>query len=88
MLTGPSLSVKHKEQSLNCAKDHSHLRTRWRDVIFSDEKRFNLDGPDGFGHYWHDLRKELQYFSKRQQGGGSVTIWGAIVYNGVSNIAV
>ena len=57
-------------------------------MIFSDERKFNLDGPDGFAHYWYDLRKEPQYFSKRQQGRGSVTIWVAIAHNGVSNIAV
>ena len=31
---------------------------------------------------------EPQYFPQRQQGGGSVTIWAASVYNGVLNIAV
>ena len=78
MLTGPCLTPKHKEERVKWAKDYSHWRTRWRRVIFSDEKKFNLDGPDGFAHYWHDLRKKPLYFSKRQQGGGSVTIWAAI----------
>lgn len=47
-------------------------------MIFSDEKKFNLDGPDGFNCYWRDLRKEPRYFSKRNFGGGSVMVWGAI----------
>lgn len=44
-------------------------------IIWSDEKMFNLDGPDGSRHYWHDLRKEKQYFSKRNFGGGNVMTW-------------
>ena len=50
----------------------------WTKVWFSDEKRFNLDGPDGFAYYWHDLRFDKRIFSKRQAGGGSVMIWAAI----------
>jgi transposase len=46
-------------------------------VIFSDEKKFNLDGPDGLNSYWRDLRKEPRYFSRRNYGGGSVMVWGA-----------
>lgn len=46
-------------------------------MIWSDEKKFNLDGPDGSKHYWHDLRKEKMYFSRRNFGGGNVMVWAA-----------
>ena len=62
MLTGLNLTLKHKEQQVTWAKDYSYWRTRWQYIVFSDEKKFNLDGPDGFAHYWHDLRKEPEYF--------------------------
>lgn len=55
-------------------------------VIFSDEKKWNLDGPDGFDGYWRDLHKEPQYFSKRNFGGGSLMVWGAISYKGTLEI--
>lgn len=45
--------------------------------MFSDEKKFKLDGPDGYNSYWHDLRKDKKYFSKRNFGGGSCMVWGA-----------
>ena len=45
-----------------------------------------MDGPDRFTYYWHDLRKENKYFSKRQNGGGSVMVFAAIGFNGKTNI--
>jgi transposase len=56
-------------------------------VIFSDEKKFNLDGPDGFNGYWHDLRKEKLYFSKRNFGGGSLMVWGGFTSFGTLELA-
>lgn len=53
-----------------------------------DEKKFNLDGPDGLAHYWHDLRKEERIFSAKQSGGESVMIWGAMSFYGLSHIRV
>uniref|UniRef100_A0A8R1E2B9 DDE_3 domain-containing protein n=1 Tax=Caenorhabditis japonica TaxID=281687 RepID=A0A8R1E2B9_CAEJA len=47
-------------------------------IIFSDEKKFNLEGPVGYKHYWHDLRKDRLVFSTRNFGGGSLMVWGAL----------
>ena len=46
-------------------------------VIFSDENKWNLDGPDGYNYYWRDLRKSPIHFSKRNFKGGSLMVWGA-----------
>lgn len=78
----PKLSPENITARKQFADNHIHWTHEWRKLIFSDEKKFNLDGPDGFAYYWHDLRTEERVFSKRQSGGGSVMVWGAIGYLG------
>jgi len=83
----PKLNDSHKAKRLEFAKDHMTWKTEWYEVAWTDEKKFNLDGPDGFSYYWHDLRKEPLIFSKRQQGGGGVMIWASFAYNFKSEIS-
>lgn len=56
-------------------------------VIFSDEKKFNLDGPYGFQYYWRDLRKNPVHFSRRNFGGGSLMVWGGFSLVGTLPLA-
>ncbi|GBN73342.1 hypothetical protein AVEN_246287-1 [Araneus ventricosus] len=53
--------------------------------LFSNDKKWNFDGPDGNIKYWHDLRKEPRSFSSRQSGGGYVMLWAAFGFNGQMN---
>ncbi|ETN75325.1 hypothetical protein NECAME_12464 [Necator americanus] len=45
------------------------------DVIFTDEKKFNLDGPVGYLDYRRDMHKAPLTFSYRNSGGGSLMKW-------------
>ncbi len=83
----PWMTQAHKKARDDWAMKQVSTARDWTSVIFSDEKKFNLDGPDGIQYYWRDLRKEPQYFKKRQSGGGSVMVWGAFGGQGKTSIA-
>lgn len=73
---------------MDFAINHVTWTVGWKRVIFSDEKKWNLDGPDGCHYYWHDLRTEPHYFKKRGHGGGSVMTWAAFGVNGKTELKV
>ena len=57
------------------AEKRVYTNKKWRRVVFIDEKKFNLDGPDGLHYYYRDLRKEQQLPSRRSMGNGGTMIW-------------
>ncbi|KAF0710610.1 hypothetical protein As57867_005489, partial [Aphanomyces stellatus] len=83
----PCLKTAHKKARLDYATKNLREGTNWTEIIWSDEKKFNLDGPDGFKYYWHDLRKEKDTFFTRATGGASVMVWGAFSSAGLSELA-
>ncbi|KAI8123499.1 Transposable element Tc3 transposase [Lucilia cuprina] len=82
----PMLKNHHKENRLKFARKYMKWGDEWKRVIFSDEKKFNLDGPDSYSCYWHDLRSNDVRMSKRNFGGGSVMVWAAFSAAGKSKI--
>jgi transposase len=87
----PRLLSIHKKNRFRFARAHKNHDFRyWKTVIFSDETKFNLYGPDGNKRVWripnytlnsHHVREVVKY------GGGGVMIWGSICYNGVGEIS-
>jgi len=49
-------------------------------VVFSDDKKFNLDIPDGYNYYFHDIRKEEGFLSHYHTCADGVMVWGAISF--------
>jgi len=82
----PLLKKVHLACRMHFAKKYMAWTDEWEKVVFSDEKKFNLDGPDGCQFYWHDLRKEPEKMLSRNFGGGSVMVWGAFSFFGKSPI--
>lgn len=74
----PVLNKTHIVNRLDFARQHMHWTKEWKYILFSDEKRFCLDGPDAYSYYYHNLNMPELNQMKRQQGGGGVMIWGVI----------
>ena len=88
MQRAPPLSSIHRQRRLDFAERHSRRgNAHWRRLVFIDEKRLSLDGPDGHASYWADLHVRRRWFSTHQNGGGSIMIWAAISYRGKSELA-
>jgi transposase len=85
---GPTSTVQSKRARLDWGNDHCNMVDAWKLVIFSDEKKFNLDGPDGLQMYWHDHRKGKLRFAKRHSGGGGVMFWGGIGAHGLTPLVL
>lgn len=73
------LTKKHKAKRVEVAKAWIAKSHPWIKVIFTDEKRFNLDGPDSW-RSWEREDRPLER-NKRQQGGGNVQVWGMVLPN-------
>lgn len=75
-----TLTRKHKEARLESAKRWITNHVDFKKVIFTDEKRFKFDGPDGWCTW--SRKGEPVILNKRQMGGGGVMVWGMVFPNG------
>ncbi|POM59917.1 putative retroelement [Phytophthora palmivora] len=79
-----AFTAKHKSHRLDWAKIMVITPQKEREkIIFSDE-----DGPNGMRNYWYDVRRPVRTTVRRQNGGGSVMIWGAFSAKGKSKLAL
>ena len=49
--------MKPKLARFEFANKYVLLGTKWKDLVFSNEKNNNFDGPNGFKMYWHHIKK-------------------------------
>ena len=66
----PRLTMEHKEKRLEYSRQYQTISAKeWRKVVFSDEKKSNLDGPDDFQKYWYAKKFPEENHSTRPSGG-------------------
>ena len=69
--------------NINCQKRLAwatkYLKTNFQNVLWTDEARATLDGPDGWAKGWLLKGNSPRLRFRRQQGGGGVMIWAGII---------
>lgn len=75
------LSKKHKQNRIDIISKWISDNHCWEKTIFSDEKRFSMDGPDDFRTYVKKSQKRIR--QKRQCKGGGIMVWMMVLPNGL-----
>ena len=75
----PPLKDIHKKKRLEWVQKYMKLPFEY--VLFTDECRASLDGPDDWRRGWFSAAHGRPHLLRRQQGGGSVMFWAGIVGN-------
>jgi transposase len=76
-----SLTAAHRQKRLEWAR--ANLKTDFSSVLFTDETRATLDGPDGWARGWKPKTGWTADRRRRQQGGGGVMLWAGIINSSV-----
>ena len=75
------ISKKNQEKRLTFARDHATWIDEWMSVVFSDEKKWNLTGPDGLKRVWMNRRRNIN-IAEISKSNKSIMVWGAISASG------
>ena len=78
------LSKFHKECRIKLATQWIETNHPWQRTVFSNEKRFSLDGSDNLGTWTKSEHDDIRI--KRQMGGGGLMVWGMLLPNGILHL--
>ena len=71
---------KHKNDRKEICQKWLIAGTSSKNIVFTDETRYNLDGPDNDMSWQQTTCRRKQ--PRRQQGGGGIMIWGMLLPSG------
>jgi len=74
------LTKAHKQRRIELSERWIAECHDWTRTIFTDEKKFNFDGPDSWSSWMESRHRIIR--NKRQCGGGSVMAWAALISDG------
>lgn len=75
--TRPPLNKIHKLKRQDWAK--KYLKTDFSKVLWTDEMKVTLDGPNGWARGWISNGHRAPLWVRCQQGEGGVLVWAAII---------
>lgn len=82
----PHITQRIAMKRITFAKEHLPKGAQfWTRVIFSDEKKWNLKGNDGYVSIWREKTNEYTFETDLRRLPG-VMVWGAICANGAAYI--
>ncbi|GFT07883.1 transposable element Tc1 transposase [Trichonephila clavipes] len=87
----PFISKRNQKVRREFAKEHENKDfSYWKQVLFTDESKFNIFGSDGKPYVWRKSNEELRRQNLKptvKHGGGSVMVWGSFSAAGPMNFA-
>jgi len=86
----PPLTPHHRRCRLVFAQNHVPFgRQRLRNILYTDESKFNLDFHDGRRRVWRQRNERFRDCCVAEHdrfGGGSVLVWAGISYDGRTDL--
>lgn len=86
----PLISEKNRKLRLEFAEMYKDKGLDfWKQVLFTDESKYNIFGSDGRAKVWRKANTALDpkhLVSTVKHGGGNVMVWGAVAASGVGNL--
>lgn len=78
-IASPPLTKLHRQKRLEWAD--RYMKQDFSKVLWTDECRATLDGPDGWARGWVLNGRQARNRFRRQQGGGGVMFWAGLLGN-------